>query len=104
MKTTAKTLLAVIFGLACISRSFAATDVKDGFMEKNYHVLITRNGETKLMADEMRLQNGIEVKTDGTVIVPGGDRIMLKEGDTMSFGGIVTRADSGKVEQICPAK
>jgi hypothetical protein len=56
------------------------------------------------MADEMRLQNGIEVKTDGTVIVPGGDRIMLKEGDTMSFGGIITRADSGKVEQICPAK
>jgi len=104
MKTTAKTLLAVIFGLACISRSFAATDMKDGFMEKDNKLLITENGQTKTIIDDMKLQDGIVVRADGTVIIPDGGRITLKEGDTMSFEGTVTCAATGKVKQLCPAK
>jgi hypothetical protein len=81
----------------------AATDAKDGFTETHNQVMITVNGTTKVMADSMKLRNGIIVRTDGTVVVPGGDRTVLKEGDTMTFGGTITRAATGKVEQLNPA-
>ena len=100
----AKIFLCAVFALACISSSFAATDKKDGFEIKNNQVLITANGTTRVMADNMKLHSGIVVRTDGTVVVPGGDRATLKEGDTMSFGGTITRAASGKVEQLTPVE
>jgi hypothetical protein len=100
MKLTTKAFLAVSCGLACICSSLAATDLTDGFTVKHYQVLITVGGSTKVMADDMKLRDGIEIHTDGTVIVPGGDRTTLKEGDSMTFGGTVTRAATGKVEQL----
>lgn len=100
MKLTTKAFLAVFCGLACICSSFAAADVADGFTVKHYQVLITVGGSTKVMADDMKLRDGIEIHTDGTVIVPGGDRTTLKEGDSMTFGGTITRAATGKLEQL----
>jgi hypothetical protein len=98
MKTSAKTLLAVIFGLACISHSYAATDMKDGFTVKHEQVMITENGETKAMLDDMKLRDGTEIRSDGTVIIPGAGRTTLKEGDYMSFGGTITRSGTGAVD------
>jgi hypothetical protein len=77
--------------------------MKDGFMVKHEQVLITENGQTKVMADDMKLRDGIEVRTDGTIIVPDGTRKTLREGDTMSFDGTITRATTGKVEQLHPS-
>jgi hypothetical protein len=104
MKPTIKTLLSAAFGLACICSSIAATDIKDGFAESHQQVLVTVNGTTKVMENNMKLRSGIVVRTDGTIIVPGGDRTVLKEGDTMTFGGTITRAATGKVEQLNPSE
>jgi uncharacterized protein with beta-barrel porin domain len=119
MNTTIKTSLALILGLACVSVSYAAADnttaantaqnttnaaseMRDGFTIKNSQVMITENGETKLMTDDMKLADGIEVRTDGSLIVPGGSRRVLNEGDSMTFEGTITRAGTGKVEQLHP--
>ena len=76
--------------------------MKDGFSLKHEQVLITAHGATRVMAGDMQLHSGILVRTDGTIVVRGGDHATLKEGDTMSFGGTITRAASGKVEQLNP--
>lgn len=104
MKPSAKTFLAVILGLASIGSAFAATDAKNGFEMKHDQVLITVNGTTKVMSDDMKLHDGVEIRTDGTLIIPGGGRMVLKEGDTLSFGGTITRAATGKVEQVHPSE
>ena len=104
MKPIVKTLLSAAFGIACICSSFAATDTKDGFTEKNHQILVTVNGTTKVMADNMKLRSGVVVRTDGTIVVPGGERTTLKEGDTMTFGGTITGAATGKVEQLNPSE
>lgn len=117
MKTTIKTSLALLFGLACIASSYSATDnstnqnttdnranvAPDGFSVRNQQVMITQNGQTKMMTDDMKLADGLEIRTDGTVIVPGGTRKVLREGDTMTFDGTITRANTGKVEQLHPS-
>lgn len=118
MNTALKTSLALVFGLACVSGSYAATDttsgttptdttkapaeMRDGFMMKNSQVMITQDGKSKVVEDDMKLANGIVVRSDGTVIVPGGVTRTLKEGDTLTFDGALTRADSGKVEHLNP--
>lgn len=61
-------------------------------------MLITENGETKPVVDDVKLFDGTVVRADGTVIIPGDVRTDLREGDTMSFGGTITRAATGTVE------
>jgi hypothetical protein len=56
------------------------------------------------MENNMKLHSGIVVRTDGTIVVPGGGRMTLKEGDTMTFDGTITRASTGKVEQVKPSE
>ncbi len=119
MNTAIKKSLALVFGLACVSGSYAATDTtttktstentanvasetRDGFSIKDSQVMITQNGKTKIMADDMKLANGVEIRTDGSLIVPGNTRKVLNEGDTMTFDGTITRAASGKVEHLNP--
>jgi hypothetical protein len=120
MKTTTKLSLALAFGLACASASFADTTtqttivtntvpapvavVHDGFTESYSQVMITVNGETKVMNNNMKLKNGLVVRPDGTVIVPGKMNRSLHSGDWLTFDGTLTRSDSGRVEQLCPAK
>ena len=93
-----KVLLASLAGLACASLSLAASEApRDGFTMRNGQMLITENGKTQVMADDMRLHNGTEVRTDGLVIPEGGERFDLKEGETLGFDGTVTRAEEGMV-------
>jgi hypothetical protein len=122
MNTTTKLSLALAFGLACASASFAdpttqttivtttatapapVVVVHDGFTESYSQVMITVNGETTVMNNNMKLKNGLVVRPDGTVIVPGKMNRSLHSGDWLSFDGTLTRSDSGRVEQLCPAK
>ncbi len=76
--------------------------VRDGFSESHYQVMITRNGTTKVMASAMKLHNGIVVKTDGVIIVPGKMNKSLRSGDWLAFDGTLTRGDTGKVESLQP--
>jgi len=120
MNTTSKLSLALALGLACASASFADTTtqttvvttvspapvavVRDGFTESYSQVMITKNGETKVMNNNMKLANGLVVRPDGTIIVPGKMNRSLHSGDWLTFDGTLTRSDSGRVEQLCPAK
>lgn len=121
MKTTTNLSLALIFALTGASATFGdptvqttvtvvTTDspapvlvVRDGFTGSHYQVLVTRNGTTRVMQNAMRLHNGIVIKSDGIIIVPGKMNRSLHSGDWLSFDGTLTRADTGKVESLRPA-
>ncbi|MGA2016334.1 MAG: DUF6799 domain-containing protein [Opitutaceae bacterium] len=91
-----KAMLALAMGLACACSSFAGGDTtSDGFTMRHNQMLITQNGATKVMMDDLRLQNGTEVRTDGVVIPEGEPRFVLNEGDRLAFDGTLTRAGEG---------
>jgi hypothetical protein len=116
MKTTAKLSLSLLFVIAAVSAAFADTAtqttvvttttpvavVRDGFTESYAQVMITRNGVTKVMPDSMKLNNGIVVRPDGTIVVPGKMNRTLTSGDWLAFDGTLTRGDSGRVEHLQP--
>jgi hypothetical protein len=119
MKTYVKLSFSLILMAAAASASFADTTqttvtttttaapapvavVRDGFTESYSQVMVTRNGVTKVMPDNMKLQSGIVVRPDGTIIVPGKMNRSLHSGDFLTFDGTLTRADSGKVEHLQP--
>jgi len=125
MKTTTNLSLAVIFALtgACVSFGDPVTQttvtvvtttspapvhapvlvVREGFTESFSQVMITRNGVTKVMENDMKLHNGVVVHRTGIIVVPGKMNIRLQPGDWLAFDGTLTRADTGKVESLRPA-
>jgi hypothetical protein len=121
MKTTTQLSLALIFALTCASASFGdpvgqttvtvvtttspapVLVVRDGFTDRHFQVMITRNGTTKVMQHDMQLHNGIVIKTDGVIVVPGKMNKSLHSDDWLAFDGTLTRADTGKVESLRPA-
>jgi len=120
MKTVSNLSLALMIALVGASASFGDTVtqttvtvvttaspapvvvVRDGFTESNFQIMITRNGTTKVMASAMKLHNGIVMKTDGVIIVPGKMNRSLRSGDWLAFDGTLTRGDTGKVEYLHP--
>lgn len=121
MKASANLSLSVIIMALAASASFADTTqtvvtttttqappavavVKDGFTESYAQVYVTKNGVKKLMVNSMKLENGIVVRPDGTVIVPNKMNRSLHSGDWLSFDGTLTRADTGKVEHLQPVQ
>jgi hypothetical protein len=119
MKTTTNLSLALMVALAGASASFGdavvqttvvtttspapVAVVRDGFSVSYARVVITRNGTTKVMENTMKLRNGIVIRPDGTIIVPGKMNLSLHSGDWLAFDGTLTRADTGKVEALRPA-
>jgi hypothetical protein len=121
MKTTINLSLALAFALACASAASADTVIQttvvtvarpapvavlvvlDGFTEHYEQVMITRNGRTSLMAHDMKLHNGVVIRPDGVIVVPGKMNRELHSGDWLGFDGMLTRADSSKVEYLRPA-
>jgi hypothetical protein len=118
MKTTANLSLSLLFLFAGTSAAFADTStqttvvttttsapvavVRDGFTEGYAQVMITRNGVTKVIQDNVKLSNGVVVRPDGTIIVPGKMNRTLHSGDWLGFDGTLTRGDSGRVEHLQP--
>ncbi len=117
MKTTANISLSILFAIAGASAAFADTSTqttvitttaapaavaRDGFTESYAQVMITRNGVTKVMPDSVKLGNGVVVRPDGVIIVPGKMNKTLHSGDWLGFDGTLTRGDSGRVEHLQP--
>jgi hypothetical protein len=121
MKNTATLSLSLLFAIAGGSAAFADTATqttvvtttttaptaviavaRDGFTESYSQVMITRNGITKAIQANMKLNNGIVVRPDGTIIVPGKMNRTLHSGDWLAFDGTLTRGDSGRVEHLQP--
>jgi hypothetical protein len=95
MKTLTKGMLALALALGGLGTALAQnTTIKDGFVMEHGEMMIVRNGAAKEMAQDMKLRNGTEVRTDGLVIPPDADRFRLKEGDSLGFDGSVIKAGS----------
>jgi hypothetical protein len=119
MKTTTNLSLALIFALTGASASFGDTVVqttvvttnspapvvvvRDGFTESFSQVLITQNGATKVMQNDMKLRNGVVMHRTGIIVVPGKMNRVLHSGDWLGFDGTFISADTGKVERLRPA-
>ena len=76
--------------------------MRDGFTESYARVVITRHGVAKLMDDDMRLHNGIVIRKDCVITIPGKMNRALHTGDWLAFDGTLTRAN-GKAEALRPA-
>lgn len=109
MKTTNQPL-SVLLVLAGVSAAFADSTTqttvvtttisapvavvavaRDGFTWSYAQVMITRNGSSRVMPDSMKLNNGIVVRPDGIIIVPGKMNRTLHSGDWLGFDGTYTR-------------
>lgn len=80
----------------------AVAVIRDGFTESFAQVMITRDGVTKVMPDNMKLKNGIVIRPNGTIVIPGKMNRTLRSGDWLSFDGTLIRGDSGRVEHLEP--
>jgi len=97
MKTIIKMMLVIAMSLGLIGSAIAdPAPAKDGFLMLHGAMLVTRNGKTTAMANNMKLRNGTEVRTDGLVRPPDADSFRLKEGDFLSFNGTVVKAVAPK--------
>jgi hypothetical protein len=59
----------------------------DGIMMKDGKMMITQNGKTTAMENEMTLENGTRVMTDGTYMDKNGSTMRMKNGDHMMMSG-----------------
>ncbi|GGF02015.1 DUF6799 domain-containing protein [Hymenobacter cavernae] len=72
--------------------------MKDGVMMKDGKVLLTQQGLTNPLTQDLTLTNGTKVSPVGAVTLANGTTTTLKEGDMMSLSGRITTATM-KAEQ-----
>ena len=53
---------------------------------------VFKGGETMEMKEEMTLENGAKVMTDGKVVMPDGEETKLEDGDSISMGGSIDKS------------
>lgn len=61
--------------------------MRDGVMMQGGKILVTQNGKTTMLSEDMNLPNGAVVMKDGTVKMADGSTKMLKDGDRMDMKG-----------------
>lgn len=59
----------------------------DGIMMKDGKVMITQNGKTMPLENELTLENGTKVMMDGTYMDKNGLTMRMKNGDHMNMAG-----------------
>lgn len=59
----------------------------DGIMMKDGKVMITQNGKTMPLENELTLENGTKVMMDGTYMDKNGSTMRMKNGDHMNMAG-----------------
>ena len=72
--------------------------MKDGITMKEGKVLLTQQGLTNPLTQEMALTNGTKISPTGNVTMANGSTVTLKEGDMLSLSGRLTTA-AMKAEQ-----
>ena len=73
-------------------------DMNDGLMMKNGTVVMTREGIGTVVREMVMLDNGAQLKPDGTIVQTDGSAFQLKEGVRYDLSGNI------KPEQIVPAE
>ncbi|MES2795905.1 MAG: DUF6799 domain-containing protein [Bacteroidota bacterium] len=76
----------------------------DGVMMKNGKMMLTMNGKTTLMVNEVTLSNGTRVMANGHCMMRDGSTLMLKNGDHMNMDGnlVPMKMKSVKMAKIHP--
>ena len=73
----------------------AATQVEqtqpDGIALKGGKVLLTENGKTSVITEELWTKRGMQVTPTGTIIFANGEKAKLREGDFVTMDGAVAR-------------
>jgi hypothetical protein len=54
-------------------------------MMRNGEIIVMRNGEEKMMEEEVALADGTKVRPDGQVLMPDGTTRMMREGETLTM-------------------
>ncbi|OUJ76124.1 DUF6799 domain-containing protein [Hymenobacter crusticola] len=72
--------------------------MKDGVTMKEGKVLVTQQGLTNTLTQEMTLTNGTKISPAGSVTMANGSSATLQEGDMLSLSGRLTTA-AMKAEQ-----
>jgi hypothetical protein len=72
--------------------------MKDGVTIKEGKVLVTQQGLTNSLTQEMTLTNGTKISPTGAVTMANGSTVTLQEGDMLSLSGRLTTA-AMKAEQ-----
>jgi len=72
--------------------------LKDGVIMKEGKVLVTQQGRTDSMTQDMTLTNGTKITPAGAVTMTDGKTATLQEGDMLSLSGRLTTA-AMKAEQ-----
>ncbi|HEX8349804.1 MAG TPA: DUF6799 domain-containing protein [Hymenobacter sp.] len=66
--------------------------MKDGITLKESKVLVTQQGRTSPLTQDMTLINGTKISSTGAVTMTNGTTTTLKEGDMLSLSGRLTTA------------
>lgn len=64
-----------------------AVTARDGFTKHGTSVLLTRNGVTQKVEREVAIENGLRVRADGAVTLPGGEKATLRANQLLTFSG-----------------
>ena len=63
---------------------------KDGAVIREGKLMLTQQGHTNPVLEEISLTNGTKIKPDGTVTRTDGTTVTMKEGDYLSLSGRLT--------------
>jgi hypothetical protein len=63
----------------------------DGIALKQGKVLLTENGKTSVITEELWTKRGMQVTPSGTIIFANGEKAKLREGDFVTMDGAVAR-------------
>jgi hypothetical protein len=70
-------------------RPGVAAGVVDGVTISGQQAYLTRNGVTQPIRDDVRLESGVRIQSDGTVTLANGTRISLKPDQLLKLDGSV---------------
>jgi hypothetical protein len=72
----------------------------DGVVLLNGKVMQVKNGQTVVLDQNLTLDNGTEIMTDGTYIKKDGSKMKLKEGQNLDMSGKIVPAKTNKDNKI----
>jgi hypothetical protein len=74
----------------------------DGYRMQNGKMMVSKNGTTTAMENEMTFSDGSVLKSDGTIIRKDGTKLKIKDGEYVDLTGKVVRSDRKKDMYLVP--
>lgn len=71
------------------ARVTSRASTRDGFTRYNGDILVTRKGITEKIKQEVIAPNGLRVAPDGAVVLPNGQKTVLRNNQILTFDGVI---------------